>query len=284
MGVSVKLQAFEGPLDLLLHLIDKNKVNIYDIPIAEITGQYLEYIRGMEEQDLDTMSEFLVMAATLLDIKSRMLLPAEVDEDGEEVDPRTELVEKLLEYKMYKFMSYELREREEKAAGAMYRKEDIPAEVKAYREPVDLDRLLEGVTLSGLRAVFKEMIRRQEDRIDPIRSSFGRIEQEEVDLDETMDFVEQFILDRKACTFRSLLTLRKGKMYMVVTFLTILELMKMGKIRVQQEDTFSEIYITATDPSEWTESKTAAQAARQEEQAEDQTEEQPEEQREETWN
>ena len=75
MGVSVKLQAFEGPLDLLLHLIDKNKVNIYDIPIAEITGQYLEYIRGMEEQDLDTMSEFLVMAATLLDIKSRMLLP-----------------------------------------------------------------------------------------------------------------------------------------------------------------------------------------------------------------
>ena len=71
MGVSVKLQAFEGPLDLLLHLIDKNKVNIYDIPIAEITGQYLEYIRGMEEQDLDTMSEFLVMAATLLDIKSR---------------------------------------------------------------------------------------------------------------------------------------------------------------------------------------------------------------------
>ena len=117
MGVSVKLQAFEGPLDLLLHLIDKNKVNIYDIPIAEITGQYLEYIRGMEEQDLDTMSEFLVMAATLLDIKSRMLLPAEVDEDGEEVDPRTELVEKLLEYKMYKFMSYELREREEEAAG-----------------------------------------------------------------------------------------------------------------------------------------------------------------------
>ena len=152
-----------------------------------------------------------------------------MDEDGEEVDPRTELVEKLLEYKMYKFMSYELREREEEAAGAMYRKEDIPAEVKAYREPVDLDRLLEGVTLSGLRAVFKEMIRRQEDRIDPIRSSFGRIEQEEVDLDETMDFVEQFILDRKACTFRSLLTLRKGKMYMVVTFLTILELMKMER-------------------------------------------------------
>lgn len=265
MGLSVKLQAFEGPLDLLLHLIDKNKVNIYDIPIAEITSQYLDYIGQMERQDLDVMSEFLVMAATLLDIKSKMLLPAEVDEEGEEVDPRAELVEKLLEYKMYKYMSYELREREEDASYAMYRDEDIPDEVKAYREPVDLDKLLEGVTLSGLKAVFRDMMKRREDRIDPIRSGFGRIEQDEVDLNETMDFVEQYILDRGACTFRSLLALRKGKMYMVVTFLTILELMKMGKILVQQEGTFAEIYIKAQDPSLWKETESAAQAASREE-------------------
>ena len=112
MAITVKLQAFEGPLDLLLHLIDKNKVDIYDIPIVEITEQYLDYIRQMEQSDMNIMSEFLVMAATLLDIKCRMLLPKEVNEEGEEEDPRAELVEKLLEYKMYKYMSYELKDRQ----------------------------------------------------------------------------------------------------------------------------------------------------------------------------
>ena len=108
MAIPVKLNVFEGPLDLLLHLIDKNKIDIYDIPIVEITDQYMEYIHAMEKEDLGVMSEFMVMAATLLDIKCRMLLPKEVNEDGEEEDPRAELVQKLLEYKMYKYMSYEL--------------------------------------------------------------------------------------------------------------------------------------------------------------------------------
>ena len=110
MGISVKLQVFEGPLDLLLHLIDKNKVNIYDIPIAMITEQYMEYVEQLKKEDLNVVSEFLVMAATLLDIKSRMLLPKEVDEEGNEEDPRAELVEKLLEYKLYKAMAQELKD------------------------------------------------------------------------------------------------------------------------------------------------------------------------------
>ena len=107
MELNVHLEAFEGPLDLLLHLIDKNKVNIYDIPIASITDQYIEYVHAMENQDLDVMSEFLIMASTLLDIKSRMLLPREKNEEGEEIDPRAELVEQLLEYKMYRCISQE---------------------------------------------------------------------------------------------------------------------------------------------------------------------------------
>ena len=112
MAISVKLEAFEGPLDLLLHLIEKNKVDIYDIPIVMITEQYLDYIKAMETEDMNVMSEFLVMAATLLDIKCRMLLPKEVNEEGEEEDPRAELVQKLLEYKMYKYMAYELKDRQ----------------------------------------------------------------------------------------------------------------------------------------------------------------------------
>ena len=106
--ITYKLEHFEGPLDLLLHLIEKNKVDIYDIPIVEITAQYLEYVRNMEREDLNLVSEFLVMAATLLDIKAKMLLPKEVDEEGEEVDPRAELVARLLEYKRYKILAEEL--------------------------------------------------------------------------------------------------------------------------------------------------------------------------------
>lgn len=120
MAISVKLNVFEGPLDLLLHLIDKNKIDIYDIPIVEITDQYMEYIHAMEKEDLGVMSEFMVMAATLLDIKCRMLLPKEVNEDGEEEDPRAELVQKLLEYKMYKYMSYELKDKMDDASGVYY--------------------------------------------------------------------------------------------------------------------------------------------------------------------
>ena len=136
MGIPVKLEAFEGPLDLLLHLIDKNKVNIYDIPIAQITEQYLEYIKEMKRQDLDVMSEFLVMAATLLDIKSKMLLPKEVDEEGEEIDPRAELVEKLLEYKMYKYISFDLKDRHMDAGHSLYKKPTVPDEILAYQEPL----------------------------------------------------------------------------------------------------------------------------------------------------
>ncbi|MEG1575776.1 MAG: segregation/condensation protein A, partial [Clostridium sp.] len=101
MEISYKLENFEGPLDLLLHLIEKNKVSIYDIPIVLITEQYLAYVSHMEKQDLDVVSDFLVMAATLIAIKSKMLLPADEPEDEEEEDPRAELVRRLLEYKTY---------------------------------------------------------------------------------------------------------------------------------------------------------------------------------------
>ena len=138
MAIPVKLQVFEGPLDLLLHLIDKNKIDIYDIPITQITDQYLEYIRQLETEDMNVMSEFLLMAATLLDIKCRMLLPAEVNEEGEEEDPRQELVQKLLEYKMYRYMSYELKDRQMDADKNYYKCPTIPEEVAAYQPPIDM--------------------------------------------------------------------------------------------------------------------------------------------------
>ena len=192
MGIPVKLQVFEGPLDLLLHLIEKNKIDIYDIPIVEITNQYMEYIKAMQKEDLNIMSEFLVMAATLLDIKCRMLLPKEVNEEGEEEDPRQELVEQLLEYKMYKFMSYELKDRELDGDRIMYKTASIPDEVKGYVPPVDLDKLLGDLTLVQLNRIFKEVMKRQESKVDPVRSKFGKIEKEEVTLPDKLDYVTEY--------------------------------------------------------------------------------------------
>lgn len=247
MGISVKLQgvAFEGPLDLLLHLIDKNKVNIFDIPIAEITDQYMEYVREMERSDMGVMSEFLVMAATLLDIKSRMLLPPEEDEEGEPQDPRQELVERLLEYKMYKYMSLELRERQSDAARSAYREACMPKEVLEYKSPVNPGELLAGITLTKLNAIFQDVIRRQDDRVDPVRSKFGAMEKEEVDLNETISHVEAYIARHQRCSFRSLLKNRRGRMQTIITFLTILEMMKTGKIVVEQDELFDDITIIA---------------------------------------
>lgn len=246
MGIPVKLEAFEGPLDLLLHLIEKNKIDIYDIPIVEITNQYMDYIRDMETKDLNVMSEFLLMASTLLDIKCKMLLPQEVNEEGEEEDPRQELVEQLLQYKMYKYMSYELRDRQIEGERLMFRAPSIPKEVSEYTEPVDLDVLLDGMTLAKLKAVYNEVLKRQEDKIDPIRSKFGRIEKEEVELPEKISFLHQYAKAHKTFSFRQLLERQKSKIHIVVTFLAVLEMMKTGEIRVVQENTFSEIMITST--------------------------------------
>ena len=149
MEISYKLDNFEGPLDLLLHLIEKNKVCIYDIPIVLITEQYLEYVNQMDHEDQDVVSDFLVMAATLLDIKSRMLLPkVEKEEEEDEEDPRAELVRRLLEYKMYKYMSYELRDKMAEAAKSFYKLPSLPKEVEDYKEPIDPQELLAGMTLA----------------------------------------------------------------------------------------------------------------------------------------
>lgn len=250
MAIPVKLEVFEGPLDLLLHLIDKNKVDIYDIPIVEITEQYLDYIRQMETEDMNVMSEFLVMAATLIDIKCKMLLPKEVDEEGEEQDPRAELVEKLLEYKMCKYMSYELRDRMVDAERNLYKRPTLPAEVEQYRQPVDYEELIGDLTLQRLHEIFKHMMKRQEDKIDPVRSTFGKIEKDEIDLDLKTTYVEAYVRSHKTFSFRKLLEKQHSRMEIIVTFLVILEMIKTGRIGIEQEDTFSDIIITANETAD----------------------------------
>ena len=243
MELTVKLQVFEGPLDLLLYLLDKNKVNIYDIPIVEITAQYMEYIAEMKRQDLDVLSEFLVMAATLIDIKSKMLLPRDPDDEEEETDPRAELVQQLLEYKMYKCMAYELKDRQVDAQRVMFKKPTIPEEVRAYEPPVDIHELMTDITLSRLHEIFESIMKKQQDKIDPLRSKFGKIEKEEVSLEDKMEDLKKYAAGHRHFSFRGLLTAQSSKVEVIVTFLAILELMKMGTIRISQEHIFDDIQI-----------------------------------------
>ena len=241
----IKLRQFEGPLDLLLHLIEKNKVNIYDIPIVMITEQYMEYLSAMQENfPLESLSEFLVMAAALLRIKSKMLLPAEEPEEGEEeADPRAELVQRLLEYKMYKYISTELKDKQMDADKYFFKGSSIPEEIRDYREPVDVSELLSDLTLSELHSIFESVLKKQEDKIDPIRSKFGKIEHEEINISGKIMEIQQYGFMHRHFSFRGMLEKQHTKSDVIVTFLGILELMKMGQIKVSQKEIFDDIEI-----------------------------------------
>lgn len=233
MSFLPKLSAFEGPLDLLVHLIEKNKIDIYDIPIAEITDQYMEYLDNADTDDTDFLSEFLVMAATLIEIKAKMLLPAE-DEAEEEDDPREELVKQLLEYKLYKYMSGSLKEMEQAAPKSMYRQQQLPDDIASYVPPVDYDLLLEDVTPEKLSAFFSQAMMRYEASLNKEAKQYGKIRKEPVSLPRRMDEIRQCVRENKKCGFLSLIEERPDKENIIVTFLAVLELMKSGDITGKQ--------------------------------------------------
>lgn len=242
--IPVKLDVFDGPLDLLLHLIEKNKIDIFDIPIVEITEQYMDIISQMEKKDMDIMSEFLVMAATLLKIKSKMLLPAKKDEEGEETDPREELVERLLEYKTYKYAALGLKDLQTDASRQLFKGKTLPEDIASYKQEVNTSELLSGITLDRLQQVFNDVMRKQIDKIDPVRSKFGEIKKEAVSLGQRMVYIEEYAKVHGSFSFRAMLEEDTGKTVVIVTFLGILELMKAGKLEIKQENIFGEIWIT----------------------------------------
>ena len=245
--VDIKLEVYEGPLDLLLSLIEKNKYNIFDIPIVEITEQYLAYLDQMENSDMNVMSEFLVMAATLISIKAKMLLPKEEEEEPEEEDPRAELVKSLLEYKMYKYAAIELKDMEFDAANAYYKSESIPKEVKEVKEDIDPAELIGDLTMAKLNEIFQTLLRREIDRVDPVRSRFGTITREEIKLEDRMVEIRNEIKGLKSINFKTLLGKRRGKLNIIVSFMAILELMKSGAIVIRQDEMFGEIFIDSLE-------------------------------------
>jgi len=200
----------------------------------------------MEKKNLEIMSEFLVMAATLINIKSRMLLPvqAKKNDEEEQTDPRQELVDRLLEYKMFKYVSEKLKEKQEDASRVLFKQPTIPKEIADYKEEIDPSEILGDLTLQKLHEIYKSIMKRQVDRIDPIRSKFGRIEKEDVNLSDTFARIQQYGIKHKVFYFRDLLEKQNSRMEIIVSFIGILELIRLGRLKIEQEHMFDDIKIT----------------------------------------
>ena len=233
MTYKVKLEVFEGPLDLLLYLIKKEELNIYDIPVARITDQYLEYLEFMKLLDLDIAGEFLVMAATLMHIKSKMLLPPDqVDEEQEEEDPRAELVRRLLEYKKFKEAASQLAQMESQHKHLFPRVG--PAQPEETAIPKDM--LLEA-SLFDLITAFTKVLK------DIPKDVFHEVIKDEFTVSQKMHDILHMMVEKTSVFFLDLFKAAKNKREMITIFLALLELIRLKAVVVQQEQPFSDIEI-----------------------------------------
>jgi len=246
MIYNVKIDAFEGPLDLLLHLIHTLEIDIYDIPVAEITEQYLLYIQTMQELELDVASEYLVMAATLLAIKSKMLLPKyedELEEENEftyEEDPRDELVVKLLEYKKYKQAAEELKVLEEERS-LMFSKP--PTDLTYLMRELNPKKVDLNISLYDMLGAYHKLLRRKKLQ-KPLNTKVTR---QEVSIEKRMDELIIYLRKIKGRVSFDSLFPYYDREHIVITFLAILELLKRDEIIVEQESNFAQLYVANKD-------------------------------------
>ncbi|KZL94240.1 segregation/condensation protein A [Clostridium magnum] len=251
MSLNIKIENFEGPFDLLLHLIKKNKMDISDIKIYEITNQYLEYIHTMEEMDLEITSEFIVIAATLIEIKSKLLLPKSKDDESaadlDEKDSEKELIEKLIQYKKFKNAALFLKEREQGAGRIFSKKPEIIEEKKKNVNPKDF---LEGVSILKLYELYSNLITTYRNKINSSNVINKEIPIDKFKIEDKMEYLKENIQIGKKVLFSDIINECTSKIEAVVTFLALLELMKLRYIIVVQEQNFTEIYVERTNGDE----------------------------------
>ncbi len=239
----VKLEAFTGPLDLLLHLIHRLEIDIYDIPMAELTAQYIDHIHAMKELELNEASEYLVMAATLLAIKSRMLLPiheGEIEDTEFEVDgpdPREELVTKLIEYKKYKEAANELKNLETDRAQVFTRP---PSDLSGFVPDEQLALFDMNVNVYDMLSAFQKMLRRKQLK----KTLSTRIARQEISVKDQMIAVIDSLKLNGGKSYFSELFPYEDKATIIVTFLSLLELMKRQVVNVEQENNFDDLTVT----------------------------------------
>ncbi|HDZ77165.1 MAG TPA: chromosome segregation protein ScpA [Candidatus Omnitrophica bacterium] len=230
MSHKIKLHVFEGPLDLLLYLIKKDEINIYDIPITQVTEQYMKYLDLMELLDLDIAGEFLVIAASLVHIKSKMLLPRDPQEEEEEIeDPRTDLVEKLLEYKRFKEVAEDLRSREQFKQTLFTRKPEIKEK--------DPNEVYFETSLFELISAFSNALK------DIPKDVFYEVIKDEFTVDEKIHDILHSLFKKSKLKLSELFEKAKNNLEMIATFLAILELIKIKEVKIMQKALFDEIEI-----------------------------------------
>ena len=235
MGYKLKLDIFEGPLDLLLYLIKKDDIDITDIPISQVTDQYMQYIEMMKMLDLDIVGDFLVMAATLMQIKSRMLLPPDPSEvEEEEIDPRDELARRLLEYKKFKEIAEALKEKEEFRRNLFARTVDEEA-AKSLRE--EAKEVCFEASLFDLINALSEALRKTPEEV------IHEIITEEHTVEQKIHDVLHLLLDKPAVRLNALFEKARNKLEIIVTFLAVLELIRLKEVRALQQGPFADIEI-----------------------------------------
>lgn len=239
MAINIKISNFEGPFDLLLHLIKVNQLDIYEISIFEITSQYIEYINSMKEMDLDITSEFILMAATLLEIKSRELLPKNNENETEDEDPKVKLIQKLIEYKKFKEISSYLRKKEEEFGPIFVKKPEIIDD--SFQKDIDKE-LFSGKTLMDLYQIYKEMIEKNKDKINTNQIN-DKISVDTYKVEDKMEELRERLINNKIIQFSKISLNCNNKLELVVTFLALLELIKQKEVKALQKDNFNEIYI-----------------------------------------
>ena len=240
-GVSYKLESFEGPLDLLLTLIKKNKVSIWDIPIVEITDQYLEAISGIEKSKLDDTGEFIILASQLLYIKSKMLLPKDEEEDEE--DPREELAQRLYEYKKFKEASQEMRKSEFSSKDMVFRaEENIKFPVPEYDRTHCITELID-----AFENIFQRQIRLKKPEK---RAFYGIVGREKVSVEDMVIKIENVLCNHKRVEFSSFFRQGDSRPEMIATFMAMLELIKLNKIRADYDEDKKEIIISEEIPKQ----------------------------------
>ncbi len=241
---TLKLDNFEGPFDLLFHLFEKNQVDIYDIPISSITDQYLDYLYAMQQLDLEVASEFLIMAATLLHIKSKTLLPSKKEEKQEEIDPREELVRRLVEYKRYKEFTQDLKEMEKKWDRVSFRLPEA-LDLPVREEIMEIDPQV-------LRQQYIAILDRNKKKINLGAKNITKlVEHEKVSLRSKMREVVKQLIHKVSFKFSELFSLKtKSKTEVVTGFMAILELAKMKKVKIVQNQQFSDIHVIGNTENE----------------------------------
>ncbi len=240
MSYKVKLQSFEGPFDLLVYLIENAEMNIYDIEISKITGQYLDYIKAMEEMDISVSTEFMVLASSLIEIKSKMILPrmSNTGEDIIEEDPRSELVARLVEYKRYKKAAEILQEREEISMRIFQKpQEDISEFLEQPDEYLSLD-------LNQFASAFDAFIQRKH-RIEAVKKHYTRVEREKASIDSRINYIVNKLKKKlgQVFNFKDLILDKHSKYDVVITFISLLEMTKERVVKVKQESTYGSIQV-----------------------------------------